>query len=320
MNQTLANYGRRLEFAVQNAAIEWNIENERATRGFDLYAGRFDNPFLHSSILWDEDLSFEGLAASIGFDVFRRKTESFDRGVFLTLGAFPLEEVAVNGHDKWLYAGQVGFEAPIAEKSAFRFGAAYYDFRNITGVRNAPDSHLTDATAPALLARGNTLFDIRNDLDPNTNLFALAADYGIANVTAQFDFGVFGKNHLLFTADYVENRGFDLPEVEARIGQPTIARTKGHQIEISVGRDRVREARDWRVFGAYRYLERDAVIDVFTDSDFGLGGTDTEGYIAGFDFGVKTGTWFTAKWLSSNEIDGPPLAIDVLQLDFNTRF
>jgi len=28
----------------------------------------------------------------------------------------------------------------------------------------------------------------------------------------------------------------------------------------------------------------------------------------------------TTKWLSSNEIDGPPLSIDVLQLDLNTRF
>lgn len=320
MNETLATYGRRLNFAVQNAAIEWNVANKRATRGVDLYAGRFDNPFLHSSLVWDEDLSFEGVATSIAFDVFRRRTESFDRGVFLTLGAFPLEEVELNADDKWLYAGQLGLQVPIAEQSAFRFGAAYYQFKNITGLRNAPDSRLNDVTAPALLGRGNTLFDIRNDPDPDTNLFALAADYELANVTAQFDIGVFGKNHLLFTADYVENRGFDLLEVEARIGQPTAARTKGHQIEVSIGRDRIRAARDWRAFAAYRYLERDAVIDAFTDSDFGLGGTDTEGYIAGFELGVANNTWFTTKWLSSNEIDGPPLSIDVLQLDINTRF
>src|SRR5262245_52159838 len=33
MNQTFANYGRRLTFAVQNAAIEWAPRNDRETRG-----------------------------------------------------------------------------------------------------------------------------------------------------------------------------------------------------------------------------------------------------------------------------------------------
>ena len=320
MNETLANYGRRLNFAVQNAAIEWNPRNERGTRGFDVSAGRFDNPFLSTTLLWDEDLSFEGVATKLAFDVFRRKTEDFRPGVSLTLGAFPLEEVVLSADDKWLYAGQIGLEVPMGERSTFRLGAAYYDFRDIVGLRNAPDSRLTDYSAPALLGRGNTLFDIRNDLDPETNLYALASDFKIADVTAQLDFAAFGPNRLRFTVDYLENRGFDAAEVEQRIGLPTQARTKGHQIDISVGRDRVREPGDWRVFAAYRYLQRDAVIDAFTDSDFGLGGTDTEGYIVGFDIGILRNAWLTTKWLSSNEIDGPPLSIDVLQLDLNTRF
>jgi hypothetical protein len=320
MNETLSNYGRRLNFAVSNASIEWNVANERATRDFDMHAGRFDNPFLHSSLVWDEDLAFEGLAGTVGFDVFRRRTAEFDRGVFLTLGAFPLDEIELSRDDKWLYAGQLGIEAPLSERSVFRFAAGYYEFKNITGLRNAPDSRLNDFSAPPLLGRGNTLFDIRNDLDPDTNLFALAADYELANIVAQFDFPVFGENRVQVALDYVENRGFDPLAVSERIGEPAAAHTKGHQIEFSVGRDRVREAGDWRVFAAYRYLEQDAVIDAFTDSDFGLGGTDTEGVIVGFDFGVSRNVWVTTKWLSANEIFGPPLAIDTLQLDLNTQF
>ncbi|HZF30379.1 MAG TPA: putative porin [Gammaproteobacteria bacterium] len=319
MNATLANYGRRLTFAVQDASIEWRAGNKGATREFDFLAGRFANPFLSTSSLWDVDLSFEGLAGRISFDVFRRHNDGFDPGVFLLLGAFPLEEVQLAADDKWLYAGQIGVNVPIAERSYFRLASAYYAFRNIVGLRNAPDSRLTDYTAPALLARGNTLFDIRNDLNPDTNLFALASDYEIADVVAQLDFGAFGKNRLLFTAEYLENRGYDPLEVEARIGRAADARVKGHQVEVSIGRD-IRQAADWRVFAAYRYLERDAVLDAFTDSDFGLGGTDSEGFYLGFDLGVTRNTWLTTKWLSSNEIDGPPLSIDVLQVDFNTRF
>ena len=320
MNQTLGTYERRWGFAVQNASIEWALRNARETRGFDILAGRFDNPFLSTQLIWDEDLSFEGLASKMSFDVFHRKTPGLQPGVSFLVGAFPLEEVELSQADKWMYAGQLRLEVPVGERSAFRFGAAYYSYHNIVGLLNTVDSKLTDFTAPALLARGNTLFDIRNDLNPNTNLFALASDFRIEDLTAQLDFAAFGPNRLRLTLDYLENRAFDPIEVAARVGRTVDPRTKGHQIEISVGRDRVRERGEWRVFSAYRYLERDAVLDAFTDSDFGLGGTDTQGYIVGFDIGLTHNAWLTTKWLSSNEIDGPPLGIDVLQIDLNTRF
>jgi hypothetical protein len=206
-------------------------------------------------------------------------------------------------------------DMPIGRLNAFRFGAAYYAFKNITGLRNAPDSTLNDYTAPLLLGRGNTLFDIRNDVDPSTNLFALASDYMLADVMAQFDFAGFGKNHIQLTMDYVDNRGFKADEVAARVGQPVTARTKGREVELSVGREngKVREAGAWRVFARYRYVQRDAMLDEFTDSDFALGGTDNQGFVVGFDLGVAKNTWFTTRWLSSNEIDGPPLGL-------NTRF
>jgi polyhydroxyalkanoate synthesis regulator phasin len=320
MNETYGNYGQKLNFGVHSASIEWKQWNDGQTRSFDLLAGRFDNPFMHSSLIWDEDLAFDGVVGTIGFDVFRRRDATFDRGVWLTLGAFPVQEVELTQADKWLYAGQIGLAVPIANTSAFRFGAAYYAFKNITGLRNAPDSTLNDYTAPLLLLKGNTLFDIRNDLDPSTNLFALASDYALANVMAQFDFGAFGKNRVQLTLDYVDNRGFDAAEVEARVGQPVAARTKGREVEISVGRDRVRDAHEWRAFGEYRYVERDAMLDAFTDSDFALGGTDNQGFIVGFELGLTKNTWLTTRWFSSTEIDGPPLSIDVLQIDWNTRF
>jgi hypothetical protein len=322
MNETLGNYDQKFNLGVHSASIEWKLWNERETRSFDMLAGRFDNPFLHSNLIWDEDLAFDGVVGTIGFDVFRRHDKSFDRGVWLTLGAFPVQEVELSQADKWLYAGQIGIAVPIASSSAFRFGAAYYAFKNLAGLRNAPDSTLNDYTAPLLLGKGNTLFDIRNDTDPSTNLFALASDYTLADLTAQLDFGGFGKNHVQLTLDYVDNRGFNADEVAARVGQPVAARTKGRQMELSVGRerDKVRAARDWRVFATYRYVERDAMLDAFTDSDFALGGTDNQGFIVGFDLGLAKNTWFTTRWFSSNEIDGPPLGVDVLQLDLNTRF
>jgi hypothetical protein len=67
-------------------------------------------------------------------------------------------------------------------------------------------------------------------------------------------------------------------------------------------------------------LERDAVLDAFTDSDFNLGGTNAKGFVLGGSYGVEKNAWLTARWFSANEIDGPPLSIDTLFLDLNVRF
>ncbi len=70
----------------------------------------------------------------------------------------------------------------------------------------------------------------------------------------------------------------------------------------------------------YRYLERDAVVDAFTDSDFRLGGTDVKGFTFGAEYALNPRTQMRLRYLSGNEIDGPPLGIDVLQLDLTAQF
>jgi hypothetical protein len=67
-------------------------------------------------------------------------------------------------------------------------------------------------------------------------------------------------------------------------------------------------------------LQRDAVLDGFTDSDFRLGGTDVQGYFIGADYVVNPRIQARLRYLSGNEIDGPPLGIDTVQLDLNASF
>jgi len=83
---------------------------------------------------------------------------------------------------------------------------------------------------------------------------------------------------------------------------------------------RFNEAHAWRGSIGYRYLERDAVLDAFTDSDFRLGGTDLKGFTVGVDYAFSPKVFTRLRYLSGNEIDGLPLGIDVLQLDMNATF
>ena len=61
-------------------------------------------------------------------------------------------------------------------------------------------------------------------------------------------------------------------------------------------------------------------MDAFTDSDFHLGGTNVRGWVMGTDYALSKNSWLTLRWLTADEISGPPLAIDVLQVDITARF
>ena len=106
----------------------------------------------------------------------------------------------------------------------------------------------------------------------------------------------------------------------ARTGALLDERTEGYEASLMVGHPTLARAGHWRAFMVYRYLERDAVLDAFADSDFHLGGTDAKGYQLGFDLGLSRGVWLRLRYLTANEIDLPPLGIDVWQLDLNGQF
>jgi hypothetical protein len=67
-------------------------------------------------------------------------------------------------------------------------------------------------------------------------------------------------------------------------------------------------------------VERDAVLDAFSDSDFHLGGTNVQGWTIGGNYGLVKNVWLTGRWLSGNVISGAQYGVDVMQLDLNTRF
>ena len=109
-------------------------------------------------------------------------------------------------------------------------------------------------------------------------------------------------------------------------GRPLLPRGKweggneGFYVRTTVGNQKISERWDWNVMLGYKYLESDAVPDAFTDSDFHLGGTNAKGFIVGGSLGIAKNTSLAMRWLSADEVTGPPLSIDVFQLDLNANF
>lgn len=317
-NQTLGGSyasSSKFSFALDRAYLKYTPVPWSSFSG-----GRIENPWLSTDLVWDSDFAFDGVVAATRHRIGDNLTG------FATIGAFPIQEVETNGStvlakSRWLYGAQAGVEWMSDDKSACRVGLAYYDFRNIQGVRNDLNSTAQNLTARQFYQKGNTVFDITNPAaDPLTDLYGLASRFREVNLTATADIATFSPVHVMLTGDYVKNTGFNEREVLALNPSSPVGGNTGWMARLLVGMPETTRMNDWNVFGAYKYLETNAVLDAYTDSDFHLGGTNAKGWIAGGNYGVGKNTWLNLRWFSANEIVGPPLAIDVLMLDLNAKF
>ena len=313
-NQTLGNTFNHNNIVLDRAYLRFDPKP-----GLTIWGGKIPNPWFSTDLVWDEDLNFDGLAATFRPKLSDRLTS------FSTFGWFPIQEIERSGNDKYLVGAQTGFDWKFSENHSVKMGLAYYDYRHISGQRT--DSGLLDYLAPQFVQKGNSMFHLRNDTLLTTGLFALAPEFKELNLTASWDMAAFDPVHVVLSGDYVKNIGFDREEILQRTGLNIEPKTSGYQVKLAVGAPVIKKRADWQFIMAYKYLERDAVLDAFTDSDFHLGGTDAKGWILGGSYGLAANTWLSLRWLSADEIDGPPnslttspLAIDVLQIDINAKF
>jgi hypothetical protein len=206
---------------------------------------------------------------------------------------------------------------------------------NARFLAGASDYGVRFDTPASMRQRGNTLFIVNAPADAAaTTYWGLASDFRILDVNASVDLAAFDPVRIVFTANYVKNLAFDRNRMEERSGQRiSDGSGTGFLGRLLVGQPAMHNAGDWNASFTYRWLGSDAVLDAFTNSDFGLGGTNNKGLILGASYGVDKNTWLTVRWMSSKPIDsyaprlatGVPatptrLAADLLQIDLNAKF
>jgi hypothetical protein len=308
-------------FGLDELYIRLDERNAQRFPWLTAVGGRYLNPYeTPTNLIFHQDLTFTGASATGRFGLGDGSPEQTD--VFLTLGGHQLQEIEFSPRDKWLVGADLGTNLRWGDGQRLRFTAAFYDYFNVTGILNpANEPGLYNYTAPTFLRFGNTLFNIDGNAAtiPAPALFALAAKYRLANLNATYTYAI-GTHTLAVTADAVRNFGFHVAQVEANTGYYVAPRTKGYQTEVSFGGPDVDRAGAWRAIVGYRYLQRDAVIDGYTDSDFHFGGTNARGYYVAGTYGLADHLWVRLRYMSANEIDGPTYAVDTLQIDLNTHF
>ena len=356
-NQTFgSNGGNFSKYAlwIDRAYLRYEPWNE-----LNFSVGRFDNPFWSpTDLVYHRDLGFDGFAVQAKGEVWKDVTPFAVAGAFPTYNTdlnaginLPNPSTGLPSkypsQDKWMFGGQVGVATNFAPHSAFRVAVAYYDFTNVQGQLSTPcsvfsssDSCSTDLRRPSFAQKGNTYSLLRNIIRDASNsngatnqfqYFGLASQFRPVVVSGQLDLGEFHPVHVVLDGEYVKNTGFDRAAVSA-IAQNNTASTPdgsigpfqggdtGWMARATVGHKVVRRLWDWNVHAGYKYLESDAVIDAFADSDFGLGGTNLKGYFIGGNVGVADNVWATVRYLSANNIAGAPYAVDIVQLDLNAKF
>ena len=280
---------------------------------FSVSIGRFDNPFFSTSMIWGDDIGFDGIVLRGHYQVADGVTP------FLTAGAFPIFNTDLNfgtnstasgdgysSEDKYLFAVQGGTNWTIAKDWSFKGAAAYYDFENVQGQVSDPISQdefallgtnfngNTDDSRPSFAQHGNTYIALRNVVidpalptaTPVYEYFGLASAFHEFALTGQLDYSHFDPFHVSLVGEFVDNLAFDRSAIEGEgpailpgpqnnnNGTSFAGGGMGYDLRLNLGAPALEKLWDWNVSATYRYLQSDAVVDAFNDADFG-------GYITG---------------------------------------
>jgi hypothetical protein len=244
--------------------------------------------------------------------------------------------------DKWLAAAQLGIEWKITGELTAKFGIAYYDYRNIEGRLSSPftpltanDAGDTDTTRPGFAQRGNTYMALRDIVPTAANDFGtkyqyqyygLASEFRNLTLTGRLDYDHYDPVRVSLLGEVTKNLAFDRTSISQRAvnnygaGGGFDGGDTAWNLVFQIGKPALESCGDWQAGFGYRYVETDAVVDGFADSDFGGGGTNVQGFTLGATLALTPAVRCGLRWMSSNEIAGPPVSSDILQFDLHAKF
>lgn len=350
-NQTLGQNFNKYQVFVDRAFVRLD-----PAEWVTLQGGRIPNPWFSTEMAWNDNLNFEGLAAT-----FRYATADQSVTPFFTVGYFPLREDTPPSRDsRSLIGAQLGTGWQLSSRTRLKFGAALYEYRNLEGhsdtdYRTATIlNSATNTTEKVIISgnrygrheygaglrqRGNTLFET-NPLSEGVDtspVWGLAYKFRPLVLTASAEFTHFSPFNVLASLEYARNLAFSEGDFRKRATDAAYRNNlslkpggsnEGYNLKLAIGALDVRDTGDWQVALTYRSVGSDAVLDAFTDSDLGLGGTNLRGYSLGMTYGLYRNTTFGVRYLAARNLDttlnsanpDATFKVNTLQVDLNVRF
>jgi hypothetical protein len=242
MNQSLglASQGQGGSFSkyaiwLDSGFVKYEVGTD-ADHRFEVVAGRFDNPFFSTDVVWDEDVGFDGIAVQGRYRVSSTVTP------FASIGAFPVFNTDFNfssnsptkfkSTDKYLYAAQIGADIKPTKDIEMKVTGAYYYFDGISGKLSSPytpltasDAGDTDNTRPSFAQKGNTYMALRDIVaDASNNFgttnqwqyFGLASKFRPVVVTGRIDYNGFEPIQVSLLGEYIKNLAFNHADIDSK--------------------------------------------------------------------------------------------------------
>jgi len=258
-------------------------------------AGKMDNPIWEPmEFLWDADITPEG--GSVRYD----KKINDKISLFTTGNLFMLNNFSSSTSDPFVWVAQGGVILKPSEKMDAKLVGTYQGYGNIKNGFTGGNANNTNGT---------------NEVQTGTT--ALKYDYSAPMYSGEIGFndpfgellpsplyiprvGVFGE--------YTKNPGAD--------GQDTAWMAGAY-----LGNSKVSGFGTWKATWAYKWLGKDAWLDILPDSDFYSGNTDVKGYEGILEMGLSKNMTFVFDYYQAERIKTAlKVPEHLLQADINWKF
>jgi hypothetical protein len=261
-----------------------------------------------SELIWDDDLSPEGLTETLNLVEQRA---GFVRSFRLNALQCELNEVATN-NDSYILGAQAALDTAIDSSATWSASFADYSFQGMNRVASTFISQFSDPAGTTANPNFNSSLANSNDVVTNgKRIVGYRYGFNVINFGSELDFpnpvglgipvGVYG--------DLAHNTQADKHNTGVILGAGV----------GSSGRDwyhnRLRDVGDWAVTYSWLWVEKDALVSLFSYSDFNYqqvnatqnvtqkGSTNVTGSVVRFDYELFSTFQLTLKSAFINALD-----------------
>ena len=243
-----------------------------------------------NDLVWDSDLTLEGITFQFGKDGGKQRS-----GLNAVVGYYFIDELKKSEDDPYFWAAQLAYTGQAGDLG-FMLGAGYYDYVHIVDERGL-GAIWGDDDDPGDAVYGNSYYGF-DTYEYDYNILEI-----FANVGGKFD----GSLPWKLYGQYAMNVADDVDEDD-----------KGYVVGFKLGK--AKKVGQWELDANYSYIEKDAVVGAYTDSDRWGGGTDGQGFEVAGKYHLVQNMTVGLKYLGHEDGIDSDETLHILQADMVVKF
>lgn len=235
-NQTLTGFFTRKTIGLDRYFITYK---PKWFKPLGLTAGKFTYPWYRTPLTFDNDINPEGFAQTLAFDLKNPVLKN------VTLVGFQLPFNEASGaYDSFIFGGQLQTRWRLSERAKLGLYASGVNFNRADPIAVA----IAGGTLRPSLANSNTF-----RTDPSGKVLGYASKFAYLDLIAALDYKWRARWPMALLFNFVNNT------------RAASSERSGYWAEVSFGQ--LKEQKDVQFGYSYIWLEKDAVIGAFNESD-----------------------------------------------------